>query len=224
MRLPALLNNGPHGMGSNSGLGENGISSLAGQQQQGMANRLAYSPPAENAIPSLASQQVTGNKLAYSPAPAPGISNPATAPPALTGQAGPAHKYSTSFSSTASSAPTTNSSSHSRNSSYSTNPESPPLTALHFQDYSTIAQAYALNKLNNNNKMADVVDPTGGFADRHNKNNQGIEPAFADNDNEQQKLANRAIDLTLDDRAESPTDAVMPMRRRTAAGALESNR
>ncbi|KAG7289646.1 hypothetical protein NEMBOFW57_006021 [Staphylotrichum longicolle] len=71
--------------------------------------------------------------------------------------------------------------------------------------------------------MADVVDPTGGFADRNNKhnNNQGIEPAFADN--EQQKLANRAIDLTLDDRAESPTDAVMPMRRRTAAGALESN-
>jgi len=217
MRLPALLNNGPQGAGGHSGLAENAMAGLAGQQQ-GMAGRLAYSPPAENAIPSLAGQQGTFSKLAYSPAMAPAISNPATDPPTSTGPAGSAHKYSNSFSSTASSAPTTFSSTHSRNSSYSTNPESPPLPAIH--DYSAIAEAsYLFSKPRINNKMADS---TAGFGARGLDRDRSIDPTLPNT--EQRTLANRPIDLTLDDRADSPTDAVMPMRRRTAAGALESSR
>jgi hypothetical protein len=159
------------------------------------------------------------------------ISSAATEDPTSAGPALNSHKYSNSFSSTASSVPTSNSGLHSRNSSYSTNPESPPLASLleHTAlNESSSAHAYKNDfKFGNtaNHKMADMADSDSEYgADASGSPDlREIDPQLPGRG--QRLIINRPIDLTADDRAESPTDAVMPMRRRAAAGgALEPSR
>lgn len=121
-----------------------------------------------------------------------------------------AHKYSNSTASTSSFASfsTTNySGSHTRNSSLSTHPESHPKTPSPTTD---LFPSTYLNSCGNN-KMADMVEPfdlddSVAKQTRHLGNNQ------------------HTIDLTEDDRADSPTDAVMPMIRRGAAGMPDTSR
>ncbi|KAK4104618.1 hypothetical protein N658DRAFT_183866 [Parathielavia hyrcaniae] len=134
-----------------------------------------------------------------------------------------AHKYSNSGASTssfASSANTHNSSSHSRNPSYSTTysiPETPPSAHSitgQFPSYCSI------DSFDSQNKMADMADPADEDSKRslaqYVDDEEHNSPAVA---RRSSRIAiNRPIDLTGDDRADSPTDAVMPMMRRLPAG------
>ena len=158
------------------------------------------------------------------------ISSSAGEDPTSAGPVSGAHKYSNSFSSTASSAQTSNSGLHSRNSSYSTNPpESPPLARLlehaALQDHpsSHNISAFKFNP-GANAKMADMAESDGEYGAEGSASPvlRAVEPQLPGRS--QRLVINRPIDLTLDDRAESPTDAVMPMRRRAATGTMDSNR
>ena len=153
------------------------------------------------------------------------ISTAASEDPTSAGPVVNSHKYSNSFSSTASSAPTSNSGLHSRNSSYSTNPESPPLASpLEHAALNDHSAAHANKngfKFGNttSSKMADMADSDSDYAA-----DAPGSPDMRETDSQlpsrgQRLIINRPIDLTGDDRAESPTDAVMPMRRRAAAAA-----
>jgi hypothetical protein len=137
------------------------------------------------------------------------------------------HKYSNSEASTASFASSTNthnSSSHSRNPSYSTtysintNPETPP--SAHSITGQFPSYCSATNFDSQNNKMADLAEPADELSKR-------IAAQYIDEEDESPPInrpalsrfaTNRAIDFTSDDRADSPTDAVMPMMRRVPAG------
>ncbi|KAL2268719.1 hypothetical protein VTJ83DRAFT_3565 [Remersonia thermophila] len=121
------------------------------------------------------------------------------------------HKYSHSGSSAASftSSSTTWFGSHSRKSSAATNPETP--STDHFVFSENLNETFKLNPLITTARvagaMADPVDPSG----RHGADPTAV-PAS-------QHLCDRVSNLVVEDmdRAESPTDAVMPLMRRPTA-------
>ncbi|KAL2168245.1 hypothetical protein VTG60DRAFT_253 [Thermothelomyces hinnuleus] len=175
-----------------------------------------------------------GDEVAYSP-PSTIIPSPSPGQPTSTSESQRAHKYSNSQSSTSSIASSTTNSNnpqsglHSRNPSYSTNPSTPPSahsTTGSFPPHCTFHSnnTDTINNSNDSNNryyyrsagMADPVEPRDNRADRAamGDGNSDDRPQGSE-----QRLAHRrAIDLTDDDRAESPTDVAMPMMRRAPAG------
>ena len=118
-----------------------------------------------------------------------------------------AHKYSNSGASTASFASSSGThpfGSHSRTSSYSTNPETPPAENFPPDNIRIVCN-------DGNDKMADMVDPVDPVDKFETPDPRASRRAFP-------FISKRTIDLTEeDDRAESPTDAIMPMMRRAPA-------
>lgn len=180
-----------------------------------------------------------GDEVAYSP---PSTIIPSPSPGQLTSasEGQRAHKYSNSQSSASSIASSTTNStnaqsgSHSRNPSYSTNPSTPPSahsTTGSFPPYCTPESSHAdsVNSNNDNNHcyyrsagMADPVDPRDNRADHAAIGDSNSDERSR---NIERRLAYRhAVNLTEDDRAESPTDVAMPMMRRALAGQSRTNR
>jgi hypothetical protein len=125
-----------------------------------------------------------------------------------------AHKYSNSGASTASfvsSSGTHPFGSHSRTSSYSTNPETPP--AENFPP-----DNFRIASNDGDDKMADMADPIDVVDKFMGGDAQAPRRAYP-------FASKRTIDLTEeDDRAESPTDAIMPMMRRAPADPSRTSR
>lgn len=170
--------------------------------------------------------------MAYSP---PSAIIPSLSPgqPASTGENQRAHKYSNSESSTSSVASSTNTShqtqsqSHSRNPSYSTNPSTPPSANSITGSFPPLCTFDNFNNNNNNSyyRSAAMADPVDPREDRPNR----VAMHKADCDirlrgSDQRLPHRRAVDITEDDRAESPTDVAMPMMRRAPAGQSHTNR
>ncbi|KAK4042706.1 hypothetical protein C8A01DRAFT_13698 [Parachaetomium inaequale] len=127
-----------------------------------------------------------------------------------------AHKYSDSQSSTSSFASSTNNNfgSHSRNPSYSTTASTPPSANSitgHFPSHYNFETTRE-----SSSKMADMAD---SMEDREKRPRRPTERPQS----HATRFANSAIELTEEDRAESPTDVAMPMIRRAPAMPSETS-
>jgi hypothetical protein len=159
-----------------------------------------------------------GDEVAYSQSSV-AIPNRSPARRTSISQSQRAHKYSDSQSSTSSFASSTNNNgfgSHSRNPSYSTTASTPPSADSitgHFPSHYNFETTRE-----HNSKVADMADSMEDREKRPRRQNDHRPPSHAT------RFANSAIDLTEEDRAESPTDVAMPMIRRAPAMASETSR